>query len=596
MEKTKYRQKWDLDEFFQGGSESPQFKKLMASLENEVNRLKTTSENFHIIEDINDSDRVAEIMEQISDIQLKISQATSFLTCLLAQNPKDQHANILRGKINSISARFDSSLKKVQKMFAHTNQKVWDAIIETDLLTHYTFILNEWREKARNLLTDKEENLLSDLMVDGYHGWGQFYNSLMSRIDVPVKISGTIECLSVAQAINLRSHPDKDVRKESHTALENIWVEKEELFGKIMNHLVGFRLQVYKSHNENVLDATLKDNRIKEETLSSMWQAVSNYKHPFSKYLNQKAEIFGDEKMKSYNFWAPITENPQRIHYDDAVDFILEHFCRFGPELERFSRKAFQKGWIEAEDRPNKSAISFCVSFPLSDESRIFTTYGGRFTNVLTLAHELGHAFHNHAMKPVNALHKKYPMIIAETASTLSEQIILDAALEKAETPVERLFLLDEKLKRSVMNFMNIHSRFLFESHFYKERREGIVPTSRINELMHEAIEQGYEGAMDHVSVHSWAWTPHFYLTNTPFYNFPYTFGYLFSLCIYAKAKEIGRGFEERYVALLRDSGSMSTEELVMKHLGEDITTVEFWEKGIQLCVRDADEFIDLTS
>lgn len=223
-------------------------------------------------------------------------------------------------------------------------------------------------------------------------------------------------------------------------------------------------------------------------------------------------------------------------------------------------------------------------------------TYDGGIANVLTLAHEIGHAFHNYAMKTVDGINRRYPMSLAETASVFSEMIILDKAFENAKTKQEKLFLIDEKLKRSVMNFMNIHSRFLFEERFYEERKKGFVTSNRLNELMKAAIDEGYEGMLDSVSYRSWVWTPHFYITEEPFYNFPYTFGYLFALSIYAKAQFKGRSFEEDYLKLLRDSGSMSTEELVMKHLGEDITTESFWEKGIKLCVKDAEEFIKLTS
>lgn len=146
------------------------------------------------------------------------------------------------------------------------------------------------------------------------------------------------------------------------------------------------------------------------------------------------------------------------------------------------------------------------------------------------------------------------------------------------------------------MNFMNIHSRFLFEQRFYEERNEGIVSADRLNQLMEESINEAYAGSLEQPSIYSWVWTPHYYITQSPFYNFPYTFGYLFAWGIYAKAKEKGKDFEKDYLNLLRDSGSMSVEDLVMKHLGEDITLEEFWEKGMELCVKDAEEFIKLTS
>ncbi|WP_243462998.1 hypothetical protein [Mesobacillus boroniphilus] len=97
--------------------------------------------------------------------------------------------------------------------------------------------------------------------------------------------------------------------------------------------------------------------------------------------------------------------------------------------------------------------------------------------------------------------------------------------MKKANTREEKLFILDEKLKRSVMNFMNIHSRFLFEQRFYKERNEGIVSANRLNQLMEESINEAYAGSLEQPSIYSWVWTPHYYITQSPFYNFPYTFG-----------------------------------------------------------------------
>lgn len=223
---------------------------------------------------------------------------------------------------------------------------------------------------------------------------------------------------------------------------------------------------------------------MKEETMNAMWSVISKYKKPFSNYLKRKAEMMGDSSMKAYNFWAPISNNNQKIEYDEAAVLITEHFSQFGTELEGFVKQAFNEAWIEAKDRSNKSAVAFCAGFPLTGESRVFMTFGGTFLNVLTLVHELGHAFHNYAMKSVNGLKKRYPMSVAETASTFSEMIIFDAAMKKAKLKEDKLFILDEKLKRGVMNFMNIHSRFLFEQRFYEERKEGIVSANRLNQLM----------------------------------------------------------------------------------------------------------------
>ncbi|MFJ3389391.1 M3 family oligoendopeptidase [Lysinibacillus sp. NPDC086135] len=596
MGETKYRQIWNLDSLFQGGSKSSQLHEHIRYLEQEISEFEEKANSFNVPQKINESINIVVLVEYIGDIRTNISQANSFITCLLAQSPKDQEAIILQGIITTINTRFESALKKVKNTLLKIDYHLWQGLLNTDVLANFKFILNEWREDGETTLSDGEQNLVSDLMVDGYHAWGQFYSSFINNFTIKVQINGEQKNVSVGQAINLRSHPNEDVRKESHYALEDTWKENEELFAKILNHIAGFRLQVYKKCGlDNVIQESLIKNRMKEETLHAMWSVVNKFKKPFTDYLNQKAKINGYKKMQSFNFWAPITTKKQKIEYEDAVNFILEHFSEFGTELENFSKKAFSEGWIEAEDRANKSAVAFCSGFPLSKESRIFMTFGGTITDVLTLAHELGHAFHNDAMKSINGVNKQYPMSIAETASTFSEMIILDAAMQKAESTNEKLFLLDEKLKRSVMNLMNIHSRFLFEKKFYEERKEGIVSSSRLNEIMQEAIDEGYDGSLDNPSLHSWIWTPHYYMTQSPFYNFPYSFGYLFALSLFAKAKEEGKEFERCYLDLLRDSGSMCTEELVMKHLGDDITSEAFWKKGIELCIKDVDEFIKLS-
>ncbi|WP_045520625.1 M3 family oligoendopeptidase [Neobacillus niacini] len=597
MENLSYSKVWNLDKVFMGGSKSGQFLDHIDRLEDLIHELEGSVASIITPLSTNEVTKLVHVIENIGNIRMYLSQATSFIACLLAQNPKDQDATILRGKIAQNESRFEKELTKVKKIFTYTKEDVWGILLKTELLKEYRFILNEWREQADKNLSEEELNLISDLMVDGYHAWGQFYHDLVSSINVKILINGKDENLSVGQAINLRSHPNEEVRKEAHYVLETIWKEKEELFSKIINHIAGFRLQVNNKRGlKSAIEDPLKKNRMKEETLNTMWTVISKYKQPFSNYLKRKAEMIGGSSMKAYNFWAPVTKSKQEITFEEAATLITEHFSQFGTELEGFVKQAFNEGWIEAEDRPNKSAIPFCAGFPLTGESRVFMTFSGTFLNVLTLVHELGHAFHNHAMKSVNGLNKRYPLCIAETASTFAEMIIFDAAMKKANSKEEKLFILDEKLKRSVMNFMNIHSRFLFEQRFYKERNEGIVSADRLNQLMEESINEAYAGSLEQPSIYSWVWTPHYYITQSPFYNFPYTFGYLFALGIYAKAKEKGKDFEKDYLALLRDSGSMTVENLVMKHLGEDITSEEFWKKGMELCVKDVEEFIKLTS
>ncbi|WRP07236.1 M3 family oligoendopeptidase [Rossellomorea aquimaris] len=586
MTHTKYKPVWNLDSIFKGGSTSPELYEHMKQTEGRILNLDETLEE---LKTPISSDQLAAFLDHLRKIKMSISQARSYAICLLSENPKDQGAQFYRGETTALQSKYDSITSNLKKKLAHTEESEWNSLLASEDLKEYRFILQEWWEEA-----DREPSQeVSDLMADGYHAWGQFYQSFMSSIKV--QVNG--QDFSVGQALNLRSHHDASVRKESHEALVEKWTEYEGQFAQILNHLGGFRLNMYKSVGiKDVLHVPLAQNRMQEETLNAMFSVMERYKEPFVDYLYVKAEMNNDAKMKSYHFWSPMNHHHQGMGYGEAAALVEEQFRTFGTEMGQFAENAFREGWVEAENRPGKSAVPMCAGFPLAGESRVFLTFNGTFKGVLTLVHELGHAFHNHAMKSVNGMNKSYPMSLAETASTYAEMIILEASMEKADSDEEKLFLLDEKLKRSVMNFMNLHARFIFEKNFHEERKKGFVSPARLNELMESAMEEGYAGSLDEIPVHSWVWTPHFYKTESPFYNFPYTFGYLLALNLFARAKETGKGFEEQYMHLLRDSGSMSAEDLVMKHLGEDITKEAFWEKGMRLCVKDSEEFLRLAA
>lgn len=592
-----YPETWDLDTLFSGGSESQELRLHMNQAVTMLTEFEKLVQNFKVPTVKEDAQNVFDLLEKMSEVMRHLSQSGAFIGCLMAQNTQDKKAGILESEAASLSARFQHSFQKIQQDLTKTEDTVWTQLLNGDLLRKFIFVLNEWREEAKQLLSEKEESVITALSIDGYHGWGQLYDMLVGEINVTVTVDGETKSLSVGQANNLSSHKDPAVRQESYEKLEEAWTEKEEFFAKTLNSIGGFRLEIYKKRGwENVLQEPLHINRMKQETLDAMWGAISKNKQPFVEYLAKKAELLGKDSLDWYDVDAPVTKSTQQFTYQEGAEFILKQFSKFGPELEYFAKQAFEKGWIEAEDRPNKRPGGFCTGLPLSEESRIFMTYSGSMSNVATLAHELGHAFHSYALRPVHSLNRSYAMNVAETASTFAEMIVADAAVKNAQSKEEKIALLEDKVQRSVAFFMNIHSRFLFETRFYEERKKGVVPAARLNELMEQAQEEGFAGGLASTHPHFWASKLHFYITQVPFYNFPYTFGYLFSLSVYAKALEAGSSFEEKYMALLRDTAVMSAEELAMKHLGEDITQQAFWEKGIALCVQDAKEFISLTS
>ncbi|MBN8200630.1 M3 family oligoendopeptidase [Bacillus sp. NTK034] len=597
MTVTAYSSVWDLNVFFKGGSDSAEFDQHLQETRKHIDSFFNQIHKWQPVNSAEDAAEISEIIELFQQTARKVRQAGAFVSCLQAQNTGDKKAKDLRGATTELSAAFQNALTVFDQKLASIEQSSWEQIINNNLLNELSFVLNERRENASERLPQEEETVINALSVDGYHGWGQMYDVIVGNLKIPYTEDGEIKQLSVGQAANKFSSPDRTLRKEVFDNWEKSWNGQSDYLSKTLNHLAGFRLNVYKLRGWNdFLKEPLDINRMKKETLDTMWDVISRNKAPLVKYLERKAELLGLEKLSWYDLDAPLSKSETKLTYQQGADFILEQFAHFGEEMTAFSKKAFEEKWIEAEDRPGKAPGGFHTYFPESSQSRIFMTYSGTPSNVSTLAHELGHGFHTYAMRDLHLLNRNYAMNVAETASTFAEMIVSDAAVKNAGSEEEKLALLEDKVQRSVALLMNIHARFLFETRFYEERKRGNVSADRLNEIMTGAQKEAYGSALDEYHPSFWASKLHFFITGVPFYNFPYTFGYLFSLGIYAQALKEGKGYEEKYIALLKDTASMTVEDLAMKHLNADLTKPEFWESAVQLCMDDVEEFLALTA
>ncbi|MGO5333671.1 M3 family oligoendopeptidase [Enterococcus cecorum] len=589
----KYAINWDLESIFAGGSSSE-------SLQQELQEISTKIKEFHQLVDAftpnteNQVEALTDILAVHEEIQKSFTECGSFIEALNSANIHDQQAKLLTGQLYSNLPAFQLATTILNKKFASYSEEDWQ-----NLMTHFSqiaFRLSEMRRDGQELLDEQSENIINTLALDGQSAWSQHYDTIVASIQIP--FNG--EMLSAGQAFNtMMSSQDKAVRQELFEKWEKAWSEKADIFADTLNHLDGFRLNNYKLHGvQDYLKQPLEYNRLDKETLDMMWGTIQKNKQPIIDFLTRKAQLFGKDKMDWQDQDAPIVLGDfeeRRYTFDQAADFIVENFKKFSPKMSEFAQMAFDKAWIEAEDRPGKRPGGYCTSLPKSQESRIFMTYGESVNEVSTLAHELGHAFHSHVMWDLPTLNQDYAMNVAETASTFAELIVADATLKEAKTDEEKINLLDVKLQNAIAMFMNIHARFIFESNFYAARQKGLVATDEITRLMVEAQKEAYIDGLGSYHPHFWAAKLHFFIDEVPFYNFPYTFGYLFSLGIYAKASQHADGFEDQYIALLRDTASMTTEELAKKHLDTDLHQATFWQAGIDMVLKDIATFMELT-
>lgn len=597
----KYADTWDLDAIFPGGTKSQELQEKLHNLKEEIKEYQTLILSWNVAEN-KSAEQLKKILHKEESVEKGLGQARTFVQMWHDAYTNDEHANVVMGQIIDLLGEVETYSTIFTKKLVSISDEAWQTLLDDEQLKEVAFALNEIRDNGKRLLSEEEEKLITNLNKDGLAAWSQLYDTTVSIITIPYtdKEGNTTE-YSVGQAMNrMYADPDPEVRKQLFDNWESAWTKYAPIFADTLNHLDGYRLTLQKAHGrENFLEEPLEYNRMSEETLNAMWQAVSKYKQPFIALLKQKATILGMDKLGWQDVDAPVAfgdVKPPRYTYDEACDFVIENFASFGPKLASFAKHALENRWVEAEDRPNKRPGGYCEELPESEESRIFMTFTGSSNDTSTLAHELGHAFHSYVMRDLPSLNRNYAMNVAETASTFAETIISNATIAKAKTTEEKITLLNTKLENATAMFLNIYARFLFEKSFYEERSKGIVSEQRINELMVNAQKEAYGDSLSSYHPHFWCSKLHFFIDDVPFYNFPYTFGYLFSLGVYSEYLKNPEGFEDKYIALLRDTGSMKVEDLAMKHLGVDITKPDFWEAGVQLIAKDAEEFISLTN
>ncbi|WP_430534262.1 M3 family oligoendopeptidase [Listeria rocourtiae] len=590
---------WDLDSIYSGGSGSEELATALSETTKEIALFKQAVNNWPIPESKEDVSEFLLLINQNADITKQLMNAAAFLECLSSADTRDLKAVELTGSVYQQLSELETIENEWHEKFALVPDALWTSLLTENGLSEIAFMLNEARDNRKKKGTREEEAVINALSVDGYRGWSDHYDTVVATIRIPVVIDGVEKQVSAGQALNLLSHPDRTVRVAVFEAYGKAWQEQSQLFSDTLNHLAGFRLAVYRARKwDDVLAEPLAINRLDEKTLATMWEVIEKHKTTFVAFLNRKAQLFGIEKLSFHDVFAPLTldSEPKKYTYQEGADFILTQFAKFSPKMASFAKHAFEQQWIEAEDRDNKRPGGFCTDIPIEKESRIFMTYDGAPGTVATLAHELGHAFHSHVIREEPFENTNYAMNVAETASTFAEMIIADASVKEAATKEEKIILLEDKIGRSIAFFMDIRARFLFETRFYEARKEGIVSADRLNEIMKEAQQEAYQNALSEYHPQFWSSKLHFYIADVPFYNFPYTFGYLFSLGIYHQAIAEGSGYEDKYIALLQDTGAMTTEQLAQKHLNIDLTKPDFWESALEIAVGDVEEFLDLTN
>ena len=598
QETAKKAPTWDLDSIFPGGSESKEFAAFREKTKRDLKELMAKFPKLPQKLDKDDYEKWVKFIIRLQELLAHISQISSFANCLVSQNVNDNKAHQIVGEADLLDSQFERLMVMLEAFAKKQNDKKWEKLLSDKRLTYATFFLNRMREIAKMKMEPEFEAFASELAVNGYHAWNRLYDKMYGDLRVNYVEAGETKLLSLGQLALRGSSPDRDTRRQAQQKIEEAWESRANLAAMALNFQAGFRLSIYGRRGwKSALVEPLLNNKMKQKTLEAMWRAVENGAPKLTKYIDAKKKLLGIDKFCWYDQTAPVGRANRTYSFGQAGEFIIENLRTFSPEMADFSKMAIEKKWIEAEDRAGKAGGGYHSSMMVAKESRIFMTWGSTFDHLGTLAHELGHGYHSSVLREFPIFGVFSPMALSETASTFNELLVTDAALNKSVDEDEHLMLLDQKLQNAHILFCNLYARYLFDCAYYEERKKGLVARERLDEMMLEAQKRAFAGTLDSEEGYHklfWASKLHFYLTDRPFYNFPYTFGYLFANGIYNHACLEGPSFASKYRALLADSGRMTSEDIARKHLGVDLTREGFWNEAVERTLANIEPFVKL--
>ncbi len=467
----------------------------------------------------------------------------------------------------------------------------------SELLSKHKFFINEIIEKNKYMLSDKEESIIAKMRNTGSDAWSSYKDYLISTHKVDINIDNEDKSLPLTVVLNMAYSPDAELRKKAYEAEIKSYSKVEEGVAAALNGIKGevlttSELKGYKSP----LHMTLEESRMDEDILNAMLTAIKESLPTFRKYLRRKAEILGHKNgLPFYDLYAPVINKEMKFSYEEGKAFVEKNFRSFSDNLADFVVNAFNNNWIDVMPKEGKVGGAFCESIKAINESRILLNYGNSFSDVVTMAHELGHGFHGYCLRNETILNSEYPMTLAETASNFCEILVKRGAVKSA-TKEEAFAILEAEISDCNQVILDIYSRFLFESEVFEKRKESSLSVEEINNAMLNAQKEAYGDGLDNNFLHKymWTWKPHYYYATANFYNFPYAFGNLFAKGLYAEYLKRGESFCKEYEELLAVTGKEKVAD-VTKIMNIDVHDVNFWRNSLKLIEEDIERFIALS-
>jgi oligoendopeptidase F len=575
--------RWSLESWFSGFGQ-PDYTEFKAVLVRDVEALKQQAAALG-----SDTAAIVHVINALESLSDRLGHLASYLGCLSADDANDEAVKADEAWISTLDAESTKLQASLRSALAALSDSAFDSMLGDAALKNAEHAVKRMRHEGQHQMSAEMEALAADLNVNGLHAWGRLYDTLTGKMEFPMTFpDGHTETVPMSRRRALMSEPDRLLREAAFHAGQKPWHDHAVTLAAGLNGIAGTRLSLYGRRGlPHFLDTPLFDGAMSRQSLDAMLEAIHTHIELPRRALRKAAKLQGTTALHYFDLEAPQIAAPEEkpLSWDDACATVDKTFSSAYPKLGSYFRDMLAQRWIEAQPRSGKRPGAFCTGSQLKHEERVYMTFHSTVHDMVTLAHEVGHAWHSCVLRPARSFAANYPMTLAETASNFGEMILLDGLMsDPGMTPETKAYLLDQEMLRAHAYLINIPMRYEFEKAFYTERAAGEVSVSRLSELMSEAQRKLYGDTLldDGTDPMFWAYKMHFFITGVSFYNFPYVFGYLLSQALFARFKAEGASFLPRYEAFLSMTGSATCEEVVKQTLGEDLTNPEFWATALK--------------
>jgi len=581
---------WNLSQFYLGFEDESYLHDLQ-KFDLFIEDLKKQEPLFSSIE--NSESKLVNFMQKQIAFMTLADRLFQFVSLNEATDSTNQVAikalNHLQSKLTELS-KVDTLYRK----WVDSIPNLDDLIASNPFLKEHEFYLQEIKTYASHLLDDETESLIAKLRQSGSISWGRLQSLLTSTVAVKYEDKE----ITLSEVRNLAYEQDANTRKNAYYAELAAYQKIEQSVAFALNAIKGeVNVLSEKRGYASPLDQALEQSRMKRVTLDVLIETMESYLPMFRQYLKRKATLLGHENgLPFYDLFAPIGHVEKSFTVEEANDYILKNFGTFSPRLYEMAKTAFADGWVDYLPKKGKVGGAFCSNAHSIKASRVLSNFTGVFGDVITLAHELGHAYHGENIFTESILNSEYTMPVAETASTFCETIVNKAALADATSKAEKIYLLESSIQDYTQVIVDILSRFYFEKNVFEGRKSTVFDESELKDMMLDAQRRTYGDGLDQTLLHPYMWLckSHYYSGGLSFYNFPYAFGLLFAKGLYAKYLENKETFVPLYDVLLSATGK-STVEDAAKLASIDVTDKAFWVGSFELLKKDIELFLELT-